>query len=541
MGFVIAIGVIWGMAKLVSSKKNPQSIINTTTQIGGKVGSVAAKGLTKTTWEAAKYAGRAVSNQVQAPSIQYGSARFLTKREIKKILHKKHQGLSVNGTQGMSLSQDNSFKHLTLIAPSGAGKTSAYVIPSILLQMQKGSSIVVTDPSGEIFQHTSGYAQSLGYDIKVFDITNTKASYSYNPIEHANSHRDIAYLAKILVESALGRDPQTMFWNDGGSTIIETLIKLLKDYHPNHANLANVRYLLNSFGTDGSNIAPLFTQPNVDRGLFSEFSGFINQETKILQGFLSTAKTALKALTDPEIATLLGSDTLNFRTIRSQPTILYVICRESLIPHFSFLIKVFYSQFFNYCMEGVYPTDLPIYVYMDEFGNLGELNEFHTILTTVRKYGVSVSLILQDIEQLTNIYGSQQASIIMNGGTSSKLFLPGMSQSSCETLCKILGTATIQDTNWLTQRKDVAYGRALLTAQEIRTMKIGTGVLIHGNKLPIQLNMVPYYKNKKLNASTKIPAHVLLFSSQRKPVDYITLSINRPNQTVNHKFPPFNL
>lgn len=506
------------------------------------VGSVVIKGAAKTTWNAAKYTGKAIGNQIQSPSKKYGSARFLSKHEIKKILHSKHQGISINGTQGMSLSQEDSFKHLTLVAPSGAGKTSSYVIPSILLQLKKGGSIVVTDPSGEIFQNTSGYAEKMGYAIKVFNITNSITSLTYNPLEHVNNHRDIAYLSKTLIESAFAPNSQNSFWNDGASLIVELLIKLLKTYHPKYANLANIRYLLNSFGLDGSTITPLFMEPTVDKGLRSEFMGFINQEPKILQSFLSTAKTALKALTDSEVANLLASDTLDFRTLRGQPTILYVICQESLIPHFSFIMKIFYSQLFNYCMEGVYPTDLPIYVYMDEFGNLGKLNEFHTTLTTVRKYGVSISLILQDIEQLTNIYGSSQASIIMNGGTSSKLFLPGMSPTSCETLSKMLGTATIQDTNLWTQKKDTPYGRPLLTAEEIRTMKTGTGILIHGNKLPIQLNMMPYYQNKELNKYTKIAPFVFALSSIKPSVDYITLpSSNLSKGGGQQQLPSFDL
>lgn len=537
METIITIIAIWGMIKLVSSKKNPSSIINKTTQIGGTI----AQGAVKTTWSAAKYAGRGVLNQIESPSTQYGSARFLSKREIKKILNPKFQGLSINGTQTMSLSQEDSFKHLMLVAPSGAGKTSTYVIPSILLQLKKGGSIVVTDPSGEIFTHTSGYAESMGYTIKVFDISNPSNSLTYNPIEHVHNHRDIAFLARTLIESGLETDSQAIFWNSGASTIVELLIKLLKNYYPNYANLANVRYLLNSFGVDGSNIAPLFTQANVDKGLFSEFMGFISQEPKILQGFLSTAKTALKALTDPEVANLLASDTLNFRTLRGQPTIIYVICRESLIPHFSFLIKLFYSQLFNYCMEGVSSSDLPIYIYMDEFGNLGKLHEFHTILTTVRKYGVSISLILQDIEQLTNSYGSSQASIILNGGTSSKLFLSGMSQTSCDVLSKMLGTATIQNINWWNQKKDTPYGRPLLTAQEIRIMKAGTGIFVHGNKSPIQLNMVPYYQNKKIDKYTKLATHIISSSSPKVPVDYITLPTNSSSQTGNQQYPPFNI
>ncbi|PCI26894.1 MAG: hypothetical protein COB67_09680, partial [SAR324 cluster bacterium] len=171
-------------------------------------------------------------------------------------------------------------------------------------------------------------------------------------------------------------------------------------------------------------------------------------------------------------------------------------------------------------------------------------NEFHTTLTTVRKYGVSISLILQDIEQLTNTYGSSQAAIIMNGGTSSRLFLPGMSLESCKEVERLLGQATIEDIDFWTQIKEAPYGRSLLTAQEIRTMENGKGIFVHGNELPIQLDMIPYYTNSNLNCYTEIPP-LAFIANQQQPVIYIPLPIlppsNNYNQGGNHQLPFFDL
>ncbi|PCI27017.1 MAG: hypothetical protein COB67_09595, partial [SAR324 cluster bacterium] len=153
MEFIILLFVIWVMVVIVSSNK--KEVANKTVQvvgeIGTKVGSVAVKGAIKTTWEALKYTKRLAKNQIEAPSGKFGTARFLTIKESRQLLNSRNIGLSVNGTRAKTLSQENSFKHLLLVAPSGAGKTTRYVIPSILLQMQHGGSIVVTDPSGEIF------------------------------------------------------------------------------------------------------------------------------------------------------------------------------------------------------------------------------------------------------------------------------------------------------------------------------------------------------------------------------------------------------
>jgi len=89
------------------------------------------------------------------PSI-YGSAEWMNKREIKKIFNpKKNKGLWL-GSLRMSL--EESFKNLALIAPTGTGKSTRFVIKNILLTSNY-SSIVVTDPSGELFNKTAKQMQ----------------------------------------------------------------------------------------------------------------------------------------------------------------------------------------------------------------------------------------------------------------------------------------------------------------------------------------------------------------------------------------------
>lgn len=79
----------------------------------------------------------------QAEPSQKG-ARFLSGREMRRVVSKKEKGLIVDG-KNLRLSLSNSFTHLALIAPTGAGKTSRYIIPNVL--GLDDCSMVITDPS----------------------------------------------------------------------------------------------------------------------------------------------------------------------------------------------------------------------------------------------------------------------------------------------------------------------------------------------------------------------------------------------------------
>ena len=79
----------------------------------------------------------------------------------------------------------NSPCHSLIIGSTGSGKTTTFVSPMIqlLAASAAGSSMIVTDPKGELFSLHSKYLVSRGYDVKVIDLRDTYASYRWNPLD----------------------------------------------------------------------------------------------------------------------------------------------------------------------------------------------------------------------------------------------------------------------------------------------------------------------------------------------------------------------
>ena len=79
----------------------------------------------------------------------------------------------------------NSACHSIIIGSTGSGKTTTFVSPmiQILAATNAGSSMVITDPKGELFMLHSKYLQSRGYDVKVIDLRDTYSSYRWNPLD----------------------------------------------------------------------------------------------------------------------------------------------------------------------------------------------------------------------------------------------------------------------------------------------------------------------------------------------------------------------
>ena len=79
----------------------------------------------------------------------------------------------------------NSPSHGLIIGSTGSGKTTTFVNPMIqlLATTQAGSSMIMTDPKGELFSLHSKYLTERGYDVKVIDLRDTYQSYRWNPLD----------------------------------------------------------------------------------------------------------------------------------------------------------------------------------------------------------------------------------------------------------------------------------------------------------------------------------------------------------------------
>ncbi len=75
--------------------------------------------------------------------------------------------------------------HGLIIGSTGSGKTTTFVNPMIqlLATTEAGSSMIMTDPKGELFSLHSKYLVERGYDVKVIDLRDTYQSYRWNPLD----------------------------------------------------------------------------------------------------------------------------------------------------------------------------------------------------------------------------------------------------------------------------------------------------------------------------------------------------------------------
>jgi type IV secretion system protein VirD4 len=94
---------------------------------------------------------------------------------------------------------------------------------------------------------------------------------------------------------------------------------------------------------------------------------------------------------------------VRFQDLRDEKIALFFQVPEQKMHNYSFILNLFYTQFFNFAMQSLDNTKMPIYTLLDEFGHQ-TIPHFSSIITTIRKYKVSISIILQSISQLEAKY-----------------------------------------------------------------------------------------------------------------------------------------
>jgi type IV secretory pathway TraG/TraD family ATPase VirD4 len=452
---------------------------------------------------------------------------MMSKQDEIKTFSRFNTGLLVDG-KNKRLSAKDSYSHLALFSRTGGGKTTSFVLPNIFKLATQECSMVITDLSGEIYEKTSNYLNSQGFKIYVLDPDNLETSIRYNPLHYANNSKNIDKACEVLIASSgmKGTKSDDLMWSNGAKTLISIIIKALNETEDKrYINLANVRHILNNFLKLDKNEQPIineFFKKYADDKTLNEYIGLVSNNKKTLQGFISTANVALNPIgINDNLEKLTYTNSIDFKKLRKEKSIVYIKIKEQEQEQYSFLLNLFYSQLFNEMMSELpKEKDLDLFCLLDEFGNM-QIPKFPSIVTTIRKYRVSLSIILQNVNQLSNKYSFSDAKTILDGGIANKLIYSGVDSDLGSQLEKMFG--------YKETLKKQADGREyydkepVMNLAQMRTMKDNEALYVYANKKPLRLTTKPYYKDMMYNSFSKLPAYKNKIVKHNDNVEYFDL------------------
>jgi type IV secretory pathway TraG/TraD family ATPase VirD4 len=239
-----------------------------------------------------------------------------------------------------------------------------------------------------------------------------------------------------------------------------------------------------------------------DGTLWHEWQGLLTGNKEGIKSFILSALTALRALSNDNVARLTASSSFKLADIRRRRTVIYFITPAQHAEYYAFLTSIFFQSVFNMAMRQMPESrDLPIYVLYDEFGH-STIPNFVSIANTIRGYKVSLSIVLQAISQLNLRYGRDYAEAIQ-GGFNTWLTFSGSDPETALFFETIIGRVRERTRKSWDDVEEKYTEYNLLNANEVRTIGSHQALMVSANRNPVLLDVLPHYANPRLAAAIR--------------------------------------
>src|SRR5699024_2638928 len=282
-------------------------------------------------------------------------------------------------------------RNVMVVGGPGSYKTQAYVITNVLNETE--NSIVVTDPKGEVYEHTADFKKQQGYDVRVINFSKMQHSDRYNPIDYVTNDVEATNVATKIVDSA-NKDGKKDVWYYSQRSLLSALIILAKmEFHPENRNMSGVIDFLQTHQESDSedeeseldNAFMMLDIRHPARKLYE--LGYKKSRGDMRGSIIVSLLTTISDYMNQTVADFTNFSDFHLQDIGKEKTMLYVII-PVMDTSWEGLTNIFFSQLYDqlYELASNHHSKLPVPVdfILDEFVNLGKFNNYEEFLATCR-------------------------------------------------------------------------------------------------------------------------------------------------------------
>ena len=413
-------------------------------------------------------------------------ARWATKDEVLKNTTRITRDSEVVKS-GVTVMYDNesiyvndSEVHNLVIGGTGSGKTQATIMPQIYLSIKAGESFIVNDHAGELFDQFSGMAKENGYKVQAINFRDMTKGNNYNPLYipytlyKKGNIDDAIELIENVGYNLLSDFKQTdadPFWENSSINLFTGLALYLFDKanidEVNINSIVNLSYKLDDIKnelTDKSSIVYTYLSPIIDAPV----------ETK--GSILSVFKQKIAVITSRDAITkLLCNNTIDLENVKNEKTAIFVMSDGK---YSSIIMPMILNQVYNLVRLN-HSTGKRLNIIFDEFGTIKPIKNFLDILTYSRSLGIRITLVVQSILHLENIYGAKTTEFIKMA-IGNTIFLLANDIHTLELISKDCGR--------------VDENNPLINIEELKVLDRFEAIILTSRMYPIRTKLLPYYQ-----------------------------------------------
>jgi len=300
------------------------------------------------------------------------------------------------------------FPHALIVAPTGRGKTTGFVIPNLLTWQ---GSAVTLDVKGECFEATARHRAAQGDKVYRFAPTDWegKRTHRYNPLlriyqlkDPARQQMELQLLATLFLQS--DNDRVQGLLKGGIDLFVAAGLLAFQRKRPTLGEIYRIA------ASGGNKQKEYFARGHeVDnRAAKLIFTRLASTNNDTLTSYVSLLMTSgLDQWQNPAIDEATAVSDFDFRTIRKKPFSVYLVVQPLMVKPLAPLIRLFFSDLLSAMQEKDPGPDepWPVMIMLDEFNRLGKMPIVVESIETLRTYRGHLAVVTQTIPALDEIYG----------------------------------------------------------------------------------------------------------------------------------------
>lgn len=408
------------------------------------------------------------------PDGTHGTSTFMTLREMRALLetgaaaaltgtiygkHKARAGDDDKFSDYIAARPRGGFNdNLLVIGAPGTGKSRGVVKPFILQCVKRRESLILTDPKSELFESMSGYLLDAGYEVRVFNLLDMEYSDCWNCLGDADHDPTlIQSIANTIIANTSNEREANDFWAKAELNLLTALLFYVQNLTDSHGrrlpigerSLAVVFRLLSTQSIDV--LDGLLRQLPLTHPARAPFGLFLQAKENVRGNIAIGLGNRLSVFQHEKVRRITSGNTIDL-TMPGQKPCAYFCILSAQDSAYTFLSSLFFTMLFarledharRHGERGQLPV--PVNFCLDEFCNIGRLNDFKRTLSVVRGYRMNCQLIVQSVAQLADFYPRHEWEELA-GNCDTMVFLGCNDQMTADFVSKKCGMTTIRVTN----------------------------------------------------------------------------------------------
>lgn len=391
--------------------------------------------------------------------------------------------------------------------PPGSGKGQSYVLPNIV--NNRTESMIVVDTKGENYALTAQLKRDQGYKVYMVDFRNFEHE-RYNPLDYVKNDEDAQKISEIISKNSV-EDGKQDFFTERAQKLLAGLISYVKSEFPaEQANMAKVIDIYTEYVSDAEKcnfwISEMPDDQPAKKMLISVLGDLTSENTRA--SVTASFQSAISIFQLNRIQQMTMTSDFSFDAFPEEKSIVYV---KISTPDNAFkpLTSVFFSQMIERFFEigdndPLSRLKTPVHFLLDEFANIGRIDNYKNTLALCRGYRMYMHTIVQNVSQLESkaLYGKEDTKSILSSH-SAKLILKVGEKDSAKYWSEWFGKTTIsykntssshsktgKTTNTSTQFEQ----KDLLTYSDLMEMPDDRAYLLLTGQPPLKINKSWQYK-----------------------------------------------